>query len=113
MVAPLGELVQLVGESAQVSCNTKPGAAGAQDTCTCVDPTGTIVSTGVADVPVAVRHAENSDVLLFVSVAVAVMALPPSAPTGSVAEKAFAMKLARARRPANLRGAIKRFMYEP
>jgi len=31
----------------------------------------------------------------------------------SVAEKAYAMKLARAPRPRNLRGAIAKFMYEP
>ena len=31
----------------------------------------------------------------------------------SVAETAYAMKLARARRPRNLKNAIARFMYEP
>ena len=31
----------------------------------------------------------------------------------SVAEKAYELKLARAKRPRNLRGAIERFMYEP
>jgi malate dehydrogenase (oxaloacetate-decarboxylating)(NADP+) len=31
----------------------------------------------------------------------------------SVAEKAFAMKLARAKRPGNVRSAIAKFMYEP
>jgi malate dehydrogenase (oxaloacetate-decarboxylating)(NADP+) len=31
----------------------------------------------------------------------------------SVAEKAFALKLARAKRPRNLKSAIARFMYEP
>jgi malate dehydrogenase (oxaloacetate-decarboxylating)(NADP+) len=31
----------------------------------------------------------------------------------SVAEKAYELKLARARRPRSLKGAISRFMYEP
>jgi malate dehydrogenase (oxaloacetate-decarboxylating)(NADP+) len=31
----------------------------------------------------------------------------------AVAEKAYELKLARAKRPRNLRGAIERFMYEP
>jgi len=31
----------------------------------------------------------------------------------SVADKAFEMKLARARRPASLKSTIARFMYEP
>ncbi len=86
---PLAEFVQFDGDSTQVSCRIQPGGFGVQDTCVWVTPAETMARVGVAVVPVAARHAENSEVLLFVSVAVAVMLLPPNAPTGNVAENVF------------------------
>ena len=46
LVAPLGEFVQLAGESTEVCCNTKPGVFGDHEIVALPGVAGTIVSVG-------------------------------------------------------------------
>ena len=62
LVAPLGELVQLDGESKLVCCNTKPGVFGVHEIVALPGVAGTIVSVGAPVTWMAVGKAQKPPV---------------------------------------------------
>ena len=62
LVAPLGEFVQLDGESTEVCCNTKPGVAGNHKIVALPGVAGTIVSVGTPMTCIAVGNAQKPPV---------------------------------------------------